>query len=151
MLSAHKIDEVPISIHMRRSDYLMPAQLRFHGLCAASYYQEAVGLTVEKVEKPFFYIFSDSPDEAEKVFPSLMQRYKIVSNMENNEPETDILELGAMRDCKHQIIANSSFSWWGAWLSETFPGKIVIAPRKWYVTSTLSQSPADAMKHWKKI
>jgi hypothetical protein len=123
-----KILEVDsIGIHIRRGDYASNRKaLSFHGLCSLEYYNQAIALLTEKLHSPELFIFSDEPDWAEKNlitdFPVTVMRHNI-----NREWE----DLRLMKACKHQIIANSSFSWWAAWLN-TNPGKTVIAPENWF-------------------
>jgi hypothetical protein len=89
-----------------------------------------------------FFIFSDEIDWAKKNF--IGEEFVFVSSPELKEYEEMIL----MSECKHHIIANSSFSWWGAWLNEN-PNKIVVAPKKWFHNSDVDQddiTPANWIK-----
>ena len=117
-----------VSVHIRRGDYLSnPAFYRFHGVCAVEYYEAAVGHLAGAVENPCFFLFSDDLDWARR---NLRLDYP-VTYVDHNGEDKDYEDLRLMSQCKHHIIANSSFSWWAAWLCAN-PGKIVIAPRKWF-------------------
>lgn len=115
-----------VSLHVRRGDYVtLDCACNFHGLCSLEYYENAVKYMADKIKMPHFFLFSD--DIA-----------WVVENLKIDYPYTVIdfnqedgyLDLELMKHCKHNIVANSSFSWWGAWLNEN-PEKIVIAPEKW--------------------
>ena len=117
-----------VSLHIRRGDYVSnPETNKFHGSCPLEYYQKAVVKIANCVKNPHFFIFSDDPDWAKK---HLNLEYPIKFITHNGEGK-NYEDLRLMSLCKHNIIANSSFSWWGAWLNEN-PDKIVIAPEKWF-------------------
>lgn len=112
-------------MHIRRGDYVAnPKIAAYHGVCGMNYYQKAVQIIKEKITNPTFFIFSDDINWAKENFKG--DEYYFVSNKEIKETEDLIL----MSLCKHNIIANSSFSWWGAWLNKNHE-KTVIAPRHW--------------------
>lgn len=122
-----------VSIHVRRGDYLTKQSAKeLHGVCSSDYYNAAIELIGSKENSPFFFIFSDEPEWVEKNFkinfPSLI--------ISNNTGEKSFEDLRLMSECKHNIIANSSFSWWGAWLNKN-KEKTVIAPRKWFLDSSI--------------
>ena len=79
------------------------------------------------VENPYYYIFSDDPNEANKMAQTMAIKYKLIDHNKGKESYKDMF---LMSQCKHNIIANSTFSWWGAWLNEN-EGKIVISPIYW--------------------
>jgi hypothetical protein len=119
-----------ISLHVRRGDYVSNEIIqRIHGVCSLDYYERAVAFITSRVNNPTFFIFSDDPDWVREHFklPYLTQ---IVGH---NGPELGYEDMRLMSLCNHHIIANSSFSWWGAWLN---PGKdkIVVAPKRWFNT-----------------
>ena len=119
-----------VSVHVRRGDYANnPATREVHGLCSLDYYRAAARHVCEIASKPEFFVFSDDPDWVEREL-GLGVRF---STMKHNPREKDYEDLRLMSNCKYHIIANSTFSWWGAWLS-TVEGKVVIAPRKWMAT-----------------
>lgn len=116
-----------VSVHVRRGDYAKDQKTnKFHGLCPIDYYNDAIKKIAKKIEKPIFYVFSDDIDWVKK---NLKFNYPV--RYVSNGILKDYEELMLMSYCKHNIIANSSFSWWGAWLNSN-PEKIVIAPKKWF-------------------
>lgn len=118
-----------VSVHVRRGDYVSDAKAQ--GIFASlkpDYYAEAAREMFRRLgQVPEFYVFSDDPDwaEAELKLPGP----KTV--VRHNDGRTAFEDLRLMSACRHHIIANSSFSWWGAWLNPS-PDKIVIAPARWY-------------------
>ncbi len=127
-----------VSIHIRRGDYVTsPQTSRLHGLCSVEYYSRAVAKICELVTKPHFFVFSDDPHWGRE-------------NLELGHPTTFVTHNGPLRDyedlhlialCKHHIIANSSFSWWGAWLSSS-PNKLICTPRRWFNDPTVDTQDA---------
>jgi len=116
-----------ISIHIRRGDYLEGNNARFFGAQPLAYYHRAIDFMVEHVNQPFFFLFSDDIDWVKKNL-SIDFPCEYVSH---NDLALAYYDLFLMSHCKHHIIANSTFSWWGAWLCKN-PNKIIIAPRQWY-------------------
>ena len=117
-----------VSLHIRRADYASNAAIyQFHGTCTLAYYQQAVEIISQKVSSPHFFVFSDDILWAKE---NLMLTYPTIFISHNNANK-DFEDLRLMIQCKHHIIANSSFSLWGAWLNNN-PDKIVIAPKKWF-------------------
>lgn len=117
-----------VSLHVRRGDYVSdPKTNSVHGVCGIEYYCNAINMIRENIEKPCFFIFSDDPDWACcNIKPDAPTTY-----VRHADDSKDYEDIHLMSICKHNIIANSSFSWWGAWLNEN-PEKIVIAPKKWF-------------------
>lgn len=116
-----------VAVHVRRGDYAQnPITRRKHGLCSLDYYQRCTAALREQVSDPFFFIFSDDPEwvRSHGVLdaPSLL--------VAHNTGRHDHLDLHLMSRCKHQIIANSTFSWWGAWLN-AYSHQKVYAPKQW--------------------
>lgn len=115
-----------ISVHIRRGDYVKDSKTQnFHGNCSKEYYEKGMECIQSKVESPTFCFFSDDIEWTKKEFGE-KEQYVFISNPELEDYE----EMMLMSLCKHHIIANSSFSWWGAWLNQN-PNKIVITPQKW--------------------
>ncbi len=115
-----------VSVHFRRGDYISnPKFLANYEICSLKYYKSAMDYIKKIVNDAVFYIFSDDINWVKK---NMNFEYSIVF-IDNNEPDHEHQYL--MSQCKHNIIANSSFSWWGAWLNKN-PDKIVIAPAKWF-------------------
>jgi len=116
-----------ISIHIRRGDYIAnPVTHNHHGVCPLEYYQTAINHMVTKCPDPHFYIFSDDPAWVKQNLAVHYPHTCVTHNLNIR----DSSDLWLMSLCKHHIIANSSFSWWGAWLSDN-PEKMVIAPKRW--------------------
>jgi hypothetical protein len=117
-----------VSLHVRRSDYVSnPEANRFHGVCSIDYYERAAAYHAERVSDPQFFVFSDEPAW---VKANIRLPYA-TTYVSNNKGRDSYWDMFLMRHCRRHIIANSSFSWWGAWLGE-FPGKTVIAPKRWF-------------------
>lgn len=117
-------DTESVSIHFRRGDYVTNKSYLVLDL---KYYYNAVELIRSKLKNPNFYIFSDDIDWVKRNFKNKLKS-KITfqdCNLSNIE------DLMLMSNCKHNIIANSTFSWWGAWLNKNLD-KIVIAPSKFF-------------------
>jgi hypothetical protein len=117
-----------VSLHVRRGDMANDPQTnRLHGTCDLNYYKLAVEYLSIHVSQPHFFIFSDEPEWVKEnlnlQFPSTLVSY--------HGSLTDYEEMHLMSLCQHHIIANSTFSWWGAWLNPK-PDKIVIAPQKFF-------------------
>jgi len=117
--------ENAVSVHVRRGDYVSePNTNKYHGTCGSEYYREAAKIIGDKVPNPHFFVFSDDvPWVKENI--ALGDKVTYVEGCKNYE------DLHLMSLCRHNIIANSSFSWWGAWLNE-HPDKIVVTPKKWF-------------------
>ena len=136
--------ENAVSIHIRRGDYLNSP---FELLDVQEYYIKAIELIQERVDSPSFYIFTNDYLWTEENFSSLNIKKTIVNINKNDQSYIDMI---LMSNCKHNICANSSFSWWGAWLN-TNPDKIVVAPKRWfkntdYIGSTYDLIPSDWLK-----
>jgi hypothetical protein len=117
-----------VCFHVRRGDYVTnPHTFSNHGLCSLKYYENATSLIVRNVQNPQFFIFSDDPAWCKLNLTFVSPSHVI----DINPPNKGYLDLILMTYCKHFIIANSSFSWWGAWLSDN-KNKIVIAPKQWF-------------------
>lgn len=114
-----------ISLHVRRGDYINLQEI--HGLCDLQYYKNAINYMAGKIENPHFFLFSDDIDWVKENL-KIDYPYTVVDI--NNE-KTAYFDLELMKNCKHNIIANSSFSWWGAWLNQN-QAKIVAAPARWF-------------------
>ncbi|GAB1360744.1 alpha-1,2-fucosyltransferase [Porphyromonadaceae bacterium] len=122
-----------VAIHIRGGDYLWKKhENSFGGIATTYYYKQAFEYLCTKIENPSFYIFTNDREWAEKVIPSDI---KNITFVENNRGAESFRDMQLMSVCRHNIIANSSFSWWGAWLNSN-PDKIVIAPNKWFHNET---------------
>lgn len=117
-----------VSLHIRRGDYVSnPHTAQYHGVCSIDYYQDAVRYIAERVSAPHFYVFSDDHAWAKE---NLKLDYA-VTQVDINGADRGVYDMALMKACRHHIIANSSFSWWGAWLNP-YPDKIVVAPQRWF-------------------
>ncbi len=117
-----------VSLHVRRGDYVTsPITAAHHGVCSVAYYQNAIQHIVDKVGQVVLYIFSD---DTEWVRDNLKVNAPCVYVDQNRGPASYV-DMQLMSLCKHHIIANSSFSWWGAWLNPSAE-KIVVAPANWF-------------------
>lgn len=118
-----------VSIHIRGGDYLNVENYGTLGkICNEDYYKSAVNYIKSKTNNPVFFVFSDDEKFARKFFVE-EDKMVFISNIQIEEKK-DWVDMYLMSNCKHNIIANSSFSWWGAWLNQN-EEKIVVCPQKW--------------------
>lgn len=118
-----------VSIHVRRGDYLSPQFCKYYvGVCTDEYYIKAIETICAKIESPRFVVFSDDIAWSMENFP--LQSNAIVVDW--NQGEDSWQDMLLMSCCKHHIIANSSFSWWGAWLGDLQGKTITVCPKRWY-------------------
>lgn len=142
----NKISNNSFSIHIRHGDYLNDAKtFKYHGVLDLEYYQKSYLFIKEKKQIDQVIIFTDDAQWAKENFDFVSEPKIYASDFNLSVPE----ELILMSKCSHNIIANSSFSWWGAWLNQN-PEKIVIAPQKWLNTD-ISKQPDIIAKTWIKI
>ena len=117
-----------VSLHIRRGDYVNnPQTAQYHGVCSLDYYRSAVDYIAARVSAPHFFVFSD--DHA-----WVGENFKLdhaVTLVDVNGADRGVWDMALMKACRHHIIANSSFSWWGAWLNP-HADKIVAAPERWF-------------------
>ncbi len=136
-----------VSLHVRRGDYVStPSSAAFHGTCGLDYYERAIAYLRERTGLELVvYVFSDDPDwvAANLKLPCAMH---LVSD---NDAATNYEDLRLMTACRHHVIANSSFSWWGAWLDGR-PDSITVAPAQWFAGST--PDPRDLLpQRWVRL
>lgn len=125
-----------VSLHVRRGDYVTSTSARvFHGTCPISYYLEAATFVIKKATDAQFFLFSDDPKWVKDNFDLPFQ----VTVIEVRNPRSAWEDMYLMSRCRHHIIANSTFSWWGAWLNRN-PDKMVIAPRHWFADTSIDTS-----------
>lgn len=132
-----------VSVHIRRGDYLKFPEL-FGGICDMNYYKKAMDYFRDKNAKTVFYVFSDDKEWVKKTFSDYPVRFVDKSSFSSYQ---DWYDMYLMSRCQHNIIANSSFSWWGAWLNIN-RDKEVIAPGKWI---NKKQTKDIWCQTWKKI
>ena len=120
--------DVPVSLHIRRGDYVThPTFSRAFGFIGLDYYRAAIEQLASRFPTLSLFVFSDDPAWVADNFRANVPVVSVV----NTGPNADLDDLYLMRHCHHHIIANSSFSWWGAWLNPR-PDKVVVAPRHWF-------------------
>lgn len=118
-----------ISIHIRGNDYL---KSKNRNICNLDYYFKAIEIVKNKIKKPLFYIFTDDIKYASSILKNLNIKFIMTpKNYKNSD------SLYIMSKCKHNIIANSSFSWWGAYLNAN-PNKLTISPKQWLFNSNIN-------------
>jgi hypothetical protein len=115
-----------VSIHVRRGDYTKPEVLAFHGMCSPDYYYQGLEMLSKKITIQELFLFSD-----DVAWVKQNMRFSFpVTYIDHNTGKNNFEDMRLMSLCKHNIIANSSFSWWGAWLN-AYKNKMVIAPKTW--------------------
>jgi len=116
-----------VGLHVRRGDYVEnPRTKETHGTCGMDYFRDGVKFVTERVPDAKFFIYSDDYQWVHEQFAHTDQ-FVFIKNSPENLAHEDLL---LMSLCKHNIISNSTYSWWGAWLNQS-PEKIVIAPNRW--------------------
>jgi hypothetical protein len=119
-----------VGVHVRRGDYLKTPAYQFHGLCEIDYFRRAIEIMRERQAAPTFFVFSDDPDWCSEHF----NESDVIVASGTSTPNAD---LDLLTSCKHHILSNSSFSWWGAYLAHR-PEQAVIAPAPWYTRVPLA-------------
>lgn len=138
--------ESSCSIHIRRGDFANKENKNIHGTCDLEYYTKAIKKIESQYDKTYFFVFSDDFDWVKKNLN--IKNVTYVNCKEKRIPHEDIY---LMSLCQNNIIANSSFSWWGAWLNNN-SNKTVIAPSKWFKDELLEkQSRNIVCESWIKI
>lgn len=125
-----------VSLHIRRGDYIQNTETnKFHGTCDVDYYKKSIKKTVSMINSADIeiFVFSDDINWAKQNLSFPYQTH-FISNLEIPDYE----EIYLMSLCKYNIIANSTFSWWGAWLNNN-PEKIVIGPKQWFTDKTTDE------------
>ena len=135
-----------VSVHFRRGDYVSDSVTnQFHGTCLMNYYQDAIRRIADQIPNPHFFLFSDDPEwvVSNRIIDDFPTTVVTAPNMH--------LDMYLMSLCKHNIIANSSFSWWGAWLNPN-PEKMVIAPKRWFAKDELNLQTQDLIpQNWIRL
>lgn len=139
------VNEESIAIHVRRGDYINHPTLG--GLVTSEYYTKAMEYMEKCTKNPKYYIFSDEIEWCKKEL-DLEGREVVFIN--HNKGEESYKDMQLMSLCKHNIIPNSSFSWWGAWLNRN-PNKIVIAPKKWFTKESGYRYADIVPESWIKL
>lgn len=122
-----------VSLHLRRGDYVKTSKAnRYLRPLTMEYYQKAIDYINQRVKNPQFFLFSDDIEWAKS-----QVTFPLTTHFSTGTSAHE--DLWLMTHCRHHIIANSTFSWWGAWLNQQ-PDKIVIAPQKWFSTERFDTS-----------
>jgi hypothetical protein len=120
-----------VSLHVRRGDYVSNAHTNaYHGVCSLDYYRAAVAHIRREIPDAHLFVFSDDHEWTRRnLAPDLPTTYVTA-----NPADRGFRDLQLMSRCRHHVVANSSFSWWGAWLNPS-PDKMVIAPARWFASA----------------
>lgn len=135
-LSQENLDLIPIlknkntiAIHVRRGDYVSDTITnQFHGTCSMEYYLKGITAVTSKIKNPILVFFSDDSDWITNNFENLPYDKIFITH---NRGLNSWIDMYLMSICSHNIIANSSFSWWAAWLNSN-KKKIIVAPKHWF-------------------
>ena len=121
-----------VSLHVRRGDYISHAKTsQIMDVCSLDYYRQAIDYIAKHIINPVFYIFSD---DIAWVQQNLSLNFPC-TYIDHNRGNESYRDMQLMSLCQHHVIANSSFSWWGAWLNPN-PKKLVVAPKAWFRNDT---------------
>ncbi len=132
-----------VALHVRRGDYVASGS---YAACSPEYYRAAAKMLSEKLgPRLTCFVFSNDPDWAQR---NLMLGYETVV-VDLNDEKTGHFDMHLMSLCDHNVIANSTFSWWGAWLNAN-PGKRVVAPRNWFAKEKLN-NPDICPDNWVRL
>ncbi|HEY7533898.1 MAG TPA: alpha-1,2-fucosyltransferase, partial [Nitrospiraceae bacterium] len=136
---------IACSIHVRRGDYVTSSPTnKYHGSCSGEYYYAAERFLQRHVNQLRLFVFSDDPEWARRNL-----RFASPAVVVDHNHDQGHEDLRLMTMCRHHVIANSTFSWWGAWLCD-HPEKIVIAPQKWF--GEAGHSTEDLIpKNWARV
>lgn len=127
-LSKKMANENSVAIHLRKGKDYLQSELMGKGLCTEAYYRDAIAYIRSKVTNPVFYVFTDNPEWIKTHMPDF--EYTLV-DWNPVSGKRSFRDMQLMSCAKHNIIANSTYSWWGAWLNPN-PEKIVVAPKKFF-------------------
>jgi len=133
-----------VSLHIRRGDYVNAPNFE---PCGLDYYLRSIDYISKQLEQPRYFIFSDDIEWAKSNFKTLKNVQFVAADANRSLCQ----ELWLMSKCKHHIISNSTYSWWGAWLNVS-PQKIVVAPKRWYKNDDLEgKLKTIALESWIKL
>lgn len=130
-----------IGVHIRRGDYLKSPAYEFHGLCEVDYFRRAIEIMRQRQAAPRFFVFSDDADWSS-------QHFKESDVIVTGGARTPNADLDLLASCKHHILSNSSFSWWGAYLAD-HQEQTVIAPAPWY--TRIPRAPDLISANWQLL
>lgn len=136
-----------VSLHERRGDYTTDLlAIEYHGVCSQDYYNKAIEYIEKNVSSPHFFIFSDDYEWSVENSKHIKHPVTCIKGSEDKDCE----DLALISKCKHHIIANSSFSWWGAWLNPR-KDKIVIGPKIWFRNAPKADTKDIFPEEWIKL
>lgn len=137
--------ENSVFIHVRLGDYMKPGTKEFHGSLPWEYYRAAKRHVEERVSQPKYYFFSDEPETVRQMFYTnfSLGREGVIDGFTQHE------DLYLMRNCRHGIGANSTFSWWANWLGD-YPGRVCVAPYRWFANPDIDTSDLIP-KRWTRL
>ncbi len=133
------------ALHVRYGDYSQSHNLQNFGLCSPGYYKGAMDFLCERVPDVTFFVFSDSPERAREVIPQ-QENVCFVDPLQDGKDHEDLV---LMSECDHIVTANSTFSWWAAFLNRN-EAKHVVAPLKWFRNPNLDDSQI-VPPHWQRL
>jgi hypothetical protein len=131
-----------VSVHIRRADYVYE---ELFDPCGLEYYSASIDQLSRVVKRPHFFVFADDKSWVRENFKLPYP----ITFVDHNGPDKNYEDMRLMSLCKHNIIANSTFSWWGAWLNNN-PRKRVFAPNKWFTEKARSSSKDLIPDSWIK-
>lgn len=132
-----------IFIHIRRGDYLINGNEEVHGVCGLGYYKKAIKYLEKRVKNPKYFIFSNDISWSKENLN--IKNATFIEHIDKRAPHEDMY---LMSLCNHSILANSSYGWWGAWLSQN-KNHITICPKLWYKDKKLiKKAQAIICKNW---
>lgn len=142
-------NSLSIAVHIRRGDYVNDSITKqFHGNCSKDYYLQAIEYLTSEFTEPHFYFFSDDSPWVLAEFKDLPYKKTFI---DHNTGGNSWKDMCLMSQCKHNIIANSSFSWWAAWLNR-YGGKKIIAPKKWFASRKINFKDSDLIpEEWMRF
>jgi hypothetical protein len=139
-----KHEPCSVAVHIRRGDYIQDSVTNsYMGALPLIYYHNAIEIMRKRFLSPTFYFFSDDMEW-------VIENFKNSADFNFIENNKDFIDLEFIKSCKHQIISNSSFSWWGAFLNDN-PEKVVICPKNWVANPETNKIVAIQMPNWIKI
>lgn len=126
------LEQPSASLHVRRGDYTHAKNQGVFALCGLDYYRDAIRLLRQRVPGVRLFAFSDDPDWVDE---HLGAEFGPIETVRHNAGARSAHDMRLMAQADHHIIANSSFSWWGAWLNPSTE-KLVVAPKRWFLNGT---------------
>jgi hypothetical protein len=145
-----KAGAASVAVHVRRADYVsLPSAAAYHGALSTSYYLDSLRVVEENLKSPRYFVFSDDANWCRTNLPFDQTNTVFVSSNQGNNAWQDLILISLCRNC---VIANSSFSWWGAWLGDQRwieQRRLVIAPRRWFAGNKNDYTADRIPSYWK--